>query len=92
MTALLAGLSFGAPYILGALIVLPAVWWLLRVTPPLPRRIVFPPLRLLLGAGAVATAARASAARAAEADRWAQVSRSADYAAAPAAASTMRAT
>ena len=49
MTGLLAGLSFGAPFILGALIVLPAVWWLLRVTPPLPRRIVFPPLRLLLG-------------------------------------------
>jgi len=46
---LFAGLSFGAPYILGALIVLPAIWWLLRVTPPLPRRIVFPPLRLLLG-------------------------------------------
>jgi hypothetical protein len=47
--ALLAGLSFGAPYLLAALIVLPAVWWLLRVTPPLPRRLVFPPLRLLLG-------------------------------------------
>jgi hypothetical protein len=29
--------------------VLPAIWWLLRVTPPLPRRVVFPPLRLLLG-------------------------------------------
>ncbi|MEJ0041179.1 MAG: BatA domain-containing protein [Rhizomicrobium sp.] len=49
MAGLLAGLSFGAPFILGALIVLPAVWWLLRVTPPLPRRLVFPPLRLLLG-------------------------------------------
>ena len=49
MTDLLSGLSFGAPYILGALVVLPLVWWLLRVTPPLPRRIVFPPLRLLLG-------------------------------------------
>ncbi len=49
MAGLLAGLSFGAPYILGALILLPAIWFLLRVTPPLPRRIVFPPLRLLLG-------------------------------------------
>ena len=49
MPDLLQGLSFGAPYILGALIVLPLVWWLLRVTPPLPRRVVFPPLRLLLG-------------------------------------------
>jgi len=49
VSGLLAGLSFGAPTILGALIVLPLVWWLLRVTPPLPRRLVFPPLRLLLG-------------------------------------------
>ncbi|MEJ1967295.1 MAG: DUF4159 domain-containing protein [Rhizomicrobium sp.] len=47
--AFLAGLSFGAPLILAALVVLPAIWWLLRVTPPLPRRVVFPPLRLLLG-------------------------------------------
>ncbi|MBL6938597.1 MAG: DUF4159 domain-containing protein [Alphaproteobacteria bacterium] len=45
----LSGLSFGAPWILAALIVLPAIWWLLRVTPPLPRTVVFPPLRLLLG-------------------------------------------
>jgi hypothetical protein len=45
----LSGLSFGAPLILAALVVLPAIWWLLRVTPPLPRRVVFPPLRLLLG-------------------------------------------
>ncbi len=29
--------------------VLPVLWWLLKVTPPQPRRIVFPPLRLLLG-------------------------------------------
>src|ERR1700761_7908885 len=49
MTQLLAGLSFGAPWILAALLVLPAIYWLLRVTPPLPRRVVFPPLRLLLG-------------------------------------------
>ncbi len=47
--ALLSGLSFGAPWILAALLVLPAIWWLLRVTPPLPRRVMFPPLRLLLG-------------------------------------------
>src|SRR5690242_18464370 len=45
----LSGLSFGAPYILGALIILPVIWWLLRVTPPLPHTVVFPPLRLLLG-------------------------------------------
>jgi NAD(P)-dependent dehydrogenase (short-subunit alcohol dehydrogenase family) len=40
-----------------------------------------PPLRLLLGAGAVQSAERASEARAAEAQRWAAVSRSADFAA-----------
>jgi hypothetical protein len=34
---------------LTALVVLPAIWWLLRVTPPAPRRVIFPPLRLLLG-------------------------------------------
>ena len=46
---ILSGLSFGAPWILSALLTLPAIWWLLRVTPPTPRRVVFPPLRLLLG-------------------------------------------
>jgi NAD(P)-dependent dehydrogenase (short-subunit alcohol dehydrogenase family) len=38
-----------------------------------------PPLRLLLGAGAVEAAERSSRARAAEAERWAEVSRSADF-------------
>ncbi|MES2472836.1 MAG: DUF4159 domain-containing protein [Pseudomonadota bacterium] len=42
-------LSFGTPLILTALLALPVLWWLLRVTPPLPRRTVFPPLRLLRG-------------------------------------------
>lgn len=46
---LLAQLSFGTPLVLGALILLPMIWLLLRVTPPSPRRVVFPPLRLLLG-------------------------------------------
>src|SRR5215470_13658114 len=46
---LFLGLSFATPWILAALVVLPAIWWLLRVTPPAPRRVVFPPLRLLLG-------------------------------------------
>jgi hypothetical protein len=45
-------LSFGFPWILAALAVLPAVWWLLRVTPPAPRRVAFPPLRLLAGLAA----------------------------------------
>ena len=38
-----------------------------------------PPLRLLLGAGAVELAEEASRARAAEAEKWADVSRSADF-------------
>lgn len=42
-------LTFAEPLILAGLIVLPAIWFLLRVTPPSPRRVVFPPLRLLLG-------------------------------------------
>jgi hypothetical protein len=46
---LFSALSFGTPWILAALAALPALWWLLRVTPPQPRRILFPPIRLLLG-------------------------------------------
>jgi hypothetical protein len=42
-------LSFGTPLLLSALLALPVLWWLLRVTPPLPRRTLFPPLRLLRG-------------------------------------------
>jgi hypothetical protein len=45
--AALSQLSFGAPLVLAALVVLPVLYWLLRVTPPLPKRIPFPPLRLL---------------------------------------------
>jgi hypothetical protein len=40
-------LSFAAPLVLGALLALPAIWLLLRVTPPQPRRIDFPPLRIV---------------------------------------------
>jgi len=47
--SLFSGLSFGAPWILAGLAILPVVYWLLRVTPPAPRRVVFPPLRLLFG-------------------------------------------
>ncbi|HSC18517.1 MAG TPA: DUF4159 domain-containing protein [Rhizomicrobium sp.] len=46
---MLAGLSFTTPWLLAGLILLPAIWWLLRVTPPAPHRIPFPPLRLLRG-------------------------------------------
>jgi len=42
-------LAFASPWLLAALVGLPVIWWLLRVTPPAPRRIPFPALRLLLG-------------------------------------------
>lgn len=42
-------IAFAAPWLLTALVLLPVIWWLLRVTPPAPKRIDFPPLRLLLG-------------------------------------------
>ncbi len=42
-------MSFEAPWLLSALALLPVLWWLLRVTPPSPRRQAFPALRLLLG-------------------------------------------
>jgi hypothetical protein len=41
-------LSFAEPWLLAGLLSLPALWWLLRVMPPRPRRIDFPPTRLLL--------------------------------------------
>lgn len=44
----LGSLSFAAPWALLALAVLPVIWWLLRLTPPAPRLVAFPPLRLLL--------------------------------------------
>ena len=40
-------LTFAAPLALAALVALPALWVLLRVTPPRPRRIHFPPLALV---------------------------------------------
>ena len=42
-------LSFGAPWILVAGAILPAIWWLLKITPPAPKRVFFPAIRLLLG-------------------------------------------
>ncbi|MGY6706860.1 MAG: DUF4159 domain-containing protein [Rhizobiaceae bacterium] len=40
-------LSFGAPLVLAGLVVLPVIWWLLRMTPPRPQTEIFPPLRIL---------------------------------------------
>lgn len=42
-------MTFAAPLALVALAALPLLWWLLRVTPPAPRREVFPAISLLLG-------------------------------------------
>ena len=43
----LGTLAFASPWLLAALAVLPVLWWLLRVTPPAPREMTFPPVRLL---------------------------------------------
>ena len=45
----MGALSFGAPLALIALAALPVIWWLLRVTPPAPRRLRFFGLRFLTG-------------------------------------------
>ena len=39
--------AFASPWILTALLVLPVLWWLLRITPPAPQQIRFPAVRLL---------------------------------------------
>lgn len=44
-----AGMAFLAPLWLAVLAALPILWWLLRITPPAPRRARFPAIRLLLG-------------------------------------------
>ncbi len=43
----LGSIGFLQPWILAALVALPAIWWLLRMTPPSPNVVVFPPTRLL---------------------------------------------
>jgi hypothetical protein len=40
-------LGFAQPLVLLGLVALPVLWWLLRLVPPRPRRIAFPPARLL---------------------------------------------
>ena len=40
-------LGFAQPLVLLGLLILPALWWLLRLIPPRPLRIDFPPTRLL---------------------------------------------
>ncbi len=45
---LISGITFTTPAALIALLALPAIWWLLRFTPPRPQTVRFPPFRLLL--------------------------------------------
>ncbi|MFD2182284.1 DUF4159 domain-containing protein [Rhodoplanes azumiensis] len=40
-------LAFASPLVLIGLVSLPLLWWLLRLVPPRPRRVDFPPTRLL---------------------------------------------
>ena len=40
-------LTFLSPWILGALAAIPVLWWLLRVMPPRPKKLGFPPFFLL---------------------------------------------
>ncbi|MCX5495214.1 DUF4159 domain-containing protein [Kaistia dalseonensis] len=40
-------LAFATPLVLSALVLLPAIWWLLKLTPPRPRVESFPPTRIL---------------------------------------------
>ena len=51
MIGQIAGIAFAQPWLLAGLATLPALWWLLRVTPPAPQRLYFPPLALLLRLG-----------------------------------------
>lgn len=43
----LGPIAFAAPWVLTALALLPVLYWLLRVTPPAPRLMQFPAIRLL---------------------------------------------
>lgn len=45
----LGAIGFVNPWFLVALAGLPVIWWLIRVTPPAPRRVAFPAIRLLFG-------------------------------------------
>lgn len=46
---MLGSLALASPWMLAALALLPAIWLLLRLVPPRPQRVDFPPLRLLYG-------------------------------------------
>ena len=45
---MIGSLGFLSPWILVALAALPLIWLILRLTPPRPRQVTFPPTRLLM--------------------------------------------
>ena len=45
----LGPLAFASPWILVGLIALPAIWLLIQITPPAPRLVAFPAIKLLYG-------------------------------------------
>ncbi|HCS22565.1 MAG TPA: hypothetical protein DIW20_02355 [Rhodospirillaceae bacterium] len=44
---MLAGMTFLFPWLLGGLLLIPVLWWLLRIMPPRPRAVQFPAFFLL---------------------------------------------
>ncbi len=45
----IGAIGFLFPLALSALLLLPLIWWLLRITPPRPKIVAFPAVRLLFG-------------------------------------------
>jgi hypothetical protein len=45
----LGSLAFASPWLLAGLVVLPAIWLLIRITPPAPKRVIFPAIQFLFG-------------------------------------------
>jgi len=45
----IGAIGFLFPFALSALLLLPLIWWLLRITPPRPKIVAFPAVRLLFG-------------------------------------------
>ena len=55
---MIGSLGFLSPWLLVALAALPLIWLILRLTPPRPRQVEFPPTRLLLGLARTASGRR----------------------------------
>ena len=49
MSAFWTSLAFALPWLLLALLVLPLIWWMLRATPPAPKKVGFPAISLVRG-------------------------------------------